>query len=177
MHIHDVCRRSENNNHRLSSLIYFLVKRAKLCVLMSSLMMTRLCVSKAYAKFVLCLSLTLSLTSSWEVFETRFLSERSENHISKAYARHMMYIQKMRNDKNERKWEENWNSICHKISIFQAYSEQNFILRLQSKEMIVAEDWLLINICLKNALLDSKNFKNSKLLNWTLIFVEIMFRN
>ena len=113
--MHNVCRRSENNNHRLSSLIYFLVKRAKLR--MSSLMMSRLCVSRAYTKFVLCLFLTLSFTSSWKVFETRFLNERFENHVSEAYARHMMYIQKTRDDENEKEWEKDWDSICHKISV------------------------------------------------------------
>jgi hypothetical protein len=97
------------------------------------------CVSRAYAKFMLSLFLSTLFASSREFFLECLVDLRSENCVSEAYARHMMYIRDENNEKNERERDKNSDSACHEISICQASSEQDFIFRFLSDEVTVED--------------------------------------
>jgi hypothetical protein len=97
------------------------------------------CVNRAYAKFMLSLFLFIFFASSQEFFLECLINLRSENCVNEAYARHMMYICDEDDEKNEQEQNENSDSICHEISIYQASSEQDFIFHFLSDE-VTAED-------------------------------------
>ncbi len=93
----------EQNNHRPPR-IYLAARRAELrlpTVLAVALMSIR-CVSRAYAKFVLCLPLPLPFAPPREAFLGRLFGWGPENCVSGAYARHMMYIRKKGDGDDER---------------------------------------------------------------------------
>jgi len=122
----------EQNNHR-SPRIYLAARRAELrlrTVLAVALMSIR-CVSRAYAKFVLCLPLPLPFTPPQGAFLGRLFGWGPENCVSGAYARHMVYIREKGDGEDERERGGVWGPACHKISIFQASCGQGFTFRFR----------------------------------------------
>ena len=104
MHMHGLrAKPPEQNNHRPPR-IYLAARRAELrlpTVLAVALISIR-CVSRAYAKFVLCLPLPLPFAPPRGAFLERFLGGGPENRVSGAYARHMVYIREAGDGEDER---------------------------------------------------------------------------
>ncbi len=133
MHMHGLrANPPEQNNHRPPR-IYLAARRAELrlpTVLAVALISIR-CVSRAYAKFVLCLPLPLPFTPPQGAFGGRLFGWGPENCVSGAYARHMVYIREAGDGEDERERGGGSGPACHKVSICQASSEQGFTFRFR----------------------------------------------